>query len=142
VHSLPKYPGGGSFEPPTRRRPIAVQILCWVLAAVVGVVCGYAFVTAPGWAGPQVPVWTVAGVAVGLAVVCVMGHVGIHAWWGLPVVWVGFMVGAVPPLSTEDALWAVAAFMLGALVAGYLTLINVVILGVRGLARRRSQVGR
>jgi hypothetical protein len=138
VHSLEKYPGGDSFEPPTRRRPIAVQIVCWVLAAVVGVVSGYMFVTAPGWAGPQVPVRTVAGVAVVLAVVCLMGHLGIHTWWGPAVVLAGFMVGAVPPLSTEDALWAVAAFMLGGLVAGYLTLINVVILGVRGLVRRRS----
>ncbi|WP_328291207.1 hypothetical protein OG218_00300 [Kineococcus sp. NBC_00420] len=99
---------------------------------------GYLFVTAPGWAGPQIPGRMVAALAVVLAVACLMGHLGIHSWWGPAVVLVGFMVGAVPPLSTEDALWAVAAIMLGGLVAGYLAFINALILGVRGLVRRRS----
>jgi hypothetical protein len=109
-----------------------------MVAPVVGVVSGYLFVTAPGWADPQIPVRTVAAIAVGLAVACLMGHLGIHTWWGPAVVLVGLMVGAVPPLSTEDALWAVAAIMLGGLVAGYLALINALILAVRALVRRRS----
>ena len=99
--------------------------------------CGYVFVTAPEWAGPQAPVGTVAGVSVALAVVCVIGHLGVHAWWGPALVWAAFMVGVVPPLSMEDALWAVAAVMLGALVAGYLALVNLVVLGARTVGRRR-----
>ncbi len=34
------------------------------------------------------------------------------------------MVGTVPTLAMEDALWLVAAVMLGCLVAGYLAVVN------------------
>lgn len=136
MHPSEEHSHDSSLRSATRRPPVLVQVVCSALAAGVGVVCGYLFVTAPEWAGSQTPVGTVAGVSVALAVVCVIGHLGVHAWWGPALVWAAFMVGVVPPLSMEDALWAVAAVMLGGLVAGYLAMINLIVLGARVVGRR------
>lgn len=132
---------GSFFLPPTHRRPIAVQVGWWVLTALVAVVCGYLFVAAPGWAGSEVPVGTVVGVGAAVAVVSVGAHLGIHPWWGPALVWAAFVVGALPPLAVQDALWLVAAVVLGGLVAGYVAVVNVVVLASRALVRRRRGWG-
>ncbi|NYD22601.1 hypothetical protein [Kineococcus aurantiacus] len=126
------------FLPPTRRWPLLGQIGWWVLAALVGGVCGYAFVSASGWAGSEVPVGTVVGGGAAVAVVSVVAHLGIHPWWGPALVWAAFVVGTLPPLALEDALWLVAAAVLGGLVAGYVAVVNLGVLAVRALVRRRG----
>lgn len=138
MHPSDGYRGVSSFLPPTRRWPLLGQIGWWVLAALVGGVCGYVFVSASGWAGSEVPVRTVVGVGVAVAVVSVVAHLGIHPWWGPALVWVAFVVGTLPPLAVQDALWLVSAVLLGGLVAGYVAVVNLGVLAVRALVRRRG----
>ncbi|WP_432545058.1 hypothetical protein [Kineococcus sp. SYSU DK002] len=137
MHSPDGHRGDSFLLPRTRSWPLAVSVGWWMLAALSGVVCGYLFVAAPGWAGSEVPAGTVVGVGAAVAVVSVVAHLCIHPWWGPALVWVAFVVGTVPPLAVEDALWLVAAVMLGGLVAAYVAVVNLLVLAARAWMRRR-----
>lgn len=56
---------------------------------------------------------------------------------GAALVWVAFVVGTVPTLVVEDALWLVAAVMIGGLVAANVAVVNLLVLAARAWVRRR-----
>ncbi len=66
-----------------------------------------------------------------------VAHLSIHPWWGPALVWVAFVVGTVPTLVVEDALWLVAAVMIGGLVAANVAVVNLLVLAARAWVRRR-----
>lgn len=108
------------------------------VVVVLGVLSGYGFVTTES-NGPAVEDWTTGAACGVLAIATVVGHLTVHPWWAVLAVWVAFVVGMVPPLSTQDALWIIAAVMFGAAAAVYVVVVNALFLGVRAGVRRRSQ---
>jgi hypothetical protein len=109
-----------------------------VVVVILGVVSGYGFASME-WTAQWGEGWTTGGACVVLAVATVLGHVKVHPWWAVLAVWVAFMVGMVPPLSTQDALWIIAAVMFGVAAAVYVAVMNALVLAVRTGVRRRSR---
>jgi hypothetical protein len=129
--------GRGSALPAAGRRGRPGVAAWWLATVIVGVLSGYVLV-APEWTSPAVPFWTLGGACLGLALAVVISHLKVHSWWGIVLVWVAFMVGMVPPLSNDDALWAAGALFFGAIAGGYLVVANLVIAAARTHLRRRS----
>ncbi len=137
-------PAGDSGGPRRCARAAA-----WTVALVLlGALSGYVL-AAPEHTSAAVPVWTAAGACAGLALAVVVGHLRVHPWWPLAPVWVGFVAGMVPPISDDDALWAVAAVVFAGLASGYLVLVNAIVLAVvetrehrRGTAAGRARASK
>lgn len=119
-------------------RQLVEAAVWWVATVLVGILSGYVF-AAPEGTGPWVTLLTFGGACTGLALASVMGHLRVHRWWGIALVWAGFMLGMVPPLSDDDALWLVAAAMFGCLAAVYVVVVNLLLMWAFGArSRRRS----
>lgn len=73
----------------------------------------------------------------GLTLAVIVGRLLVHPWWGAVLAWGAFMAGVVPPLSDQDALWAVGAFVLALLAAGYVAVLNSVVSALDERRRRR-----
>ncbi|WP_369069390.1 hypothetical protein [Kineococcus terrestris] len=107
---------------------------------LLAVVTGYVF-AAPEHTSDAVLVWTTGTACLGLALAVAIAHVKVHPWWPLAPVWVGFVAGMAPPLSDDDALWAVAVVMFAGLALGYLVLVNAIVVAVVEARQQRRTAG-